>query len=218
MVCAWTDETEKTTLDDIPEDGGASEDDCRDQGGQWVDPDVVFTFGSMVESTPLNDPSGAADWLQMGGDFSNGAADILTFGITVQINNALGNSQFVNNCSGSHTLGTVVGIALSTAIGGAAGAEAAEANAGREGFEFSHWIPDRMGGPRSILNGNWVSIAEHAVNDPFRYKFMPAAFKALNAMNPAALQQWNRIPLLLKGIAVGAAFADASASRGSGCR
>jgi len=100
--------------------------------------------------------------------FSNGAASVLTFGVTDKINNALGNSQFVNKCSGWHTLGTVTGIGLSTAIGGALGAEAAEANAGEQVFEFSHWIPDRWGGPRSVFNGNYVSQKFAYLTDFYR--------------------------------------------------
>lgn len=124
-------------------------------------------------------------------------------------------------CGIGHKLGSAAGIVGSTAIGGALGAEAAEAeaNAGEQGFEFSHWIPDRMGGPRILENGNWTTIAEHAVNDPFRYRFMPTAWKALSPMNPAWLQQLNRIPLLLEGAAAGGAWggAGAMALRSCGC-
>lgn len=65
--------------------------------------------------------------------------------------------------------------------------------------------------------GNVTSITEHAVNDPFRYRFMPAGWKALNPMNPTWRQQWNRIPYLLKGAAAGAGFGGASAMAGRNC-
>ncbi len=174
-----------------------------------------------VGNNPISriDPFGL-DWLNNLADFSAGAGSVLSIGLTDLINDATGASSVVNKCSGWHSAGTVAGIALTTAIGGAAGAEAAEANAGEKGFEFSHWIPDRVGGPRSIFNGNYVSTAEHALNDPFRYRFMDPAWKALNPMNPAGQQQWNRIPLLLKGAGAGAAAGGASAAlngRNCGC-
>jgi len=162
------------------------------------------------------DPLGL-DWLTNLSNFSAGAGSVLSFGLTDLVNDATGASSVVNKCSISHKLGAVFGIALSAAIGGAVGAEAAEANAGKEGFEFSHWIPDRWGGPRSVWNGNYVSTAEHALNDPFRYRFMDPAWKALNPMNPAWQQQWNRIPLLLKGAGAGAGAAGASAALNCGC-
>ncbi len=162
------------------------------------------------------DPLGL-DWLTNLSNFSAGAGSVLSFGLTDLINDATGASSVVNKCSISHKLGTAFGIGLSTAIGGAAGAEAAEANAGSKGFEFSHWIPDRVGGPRSVWNGNYVSTAEHALNDPFRYRFMDPAWKALNPMNPAWQQQWNRIPLLLKGAGAGAGAGAASAALNCGC-
>src|SRR5882762_46232 len=174
-----------------------------------------------VGNNPISriDPFGL-DWLNNLADFSAGAGSALSFGLTDVINDATGASSVVNKCSGWHTAGTVAGIALITAIGGAAGAEAAEANAGEKGFEFSHWIPDRVGGPRSIFNGNYVSEAEHALSDPFRYRFMDPAWKARNPMNPAWEQQWDRIPLLLKGAGAGAAAGGASAAmdgRNCGC-
>jgi hypothetical protein len=68
------------------------------------------------------------------------------------------------------------------------------------------------------LNGNLVTAAEHALNDPYRYRFMSAAWKAANPMNPAWLQQWNRIPLLLKGAGAGAAYGGlSSAANGGKC-
>jgi hypothetical protein len=163
---------------------------------------------------------GGWDFLHDFGSFSEGFADALTFGSASRLNDALGAGSAVDRCGWAHGAGTVAGIAFTTVIGGSAGAEAAEANAGKEGYEFSHWIPDRVGGPRSIFNGNYVSTAEHALNDSFRYRFMDPAWKALNPMNPAWQRQWNRIPLLLKGAGAGAAAGGASAAlngRNCGC-
>src|SRR4051794_2112691 len=63
------------------------------------------------------------------------------------------------------------------------------------GTEFSHWIPARLGGPRAWWNGQAVSVAEHAITDSFRYRFMPVAFKdaVKGAWNPVR-QQLNRLP------------------------
>ncbi len=188
-----------------------SEDPIRFAGGQ---PNLyAYVFD---DPTNFIDPLGldAWDWVQNFGDFSNGAASVLTFGLTDQVNNALGNSQFVNKCSGWHTLGTVTGIGLTTAIGGAAGAEAAEANAGEAGYEFSHWIPNRWGGPRSIFNGNYVSEEFHYMTDPFRY---PSGWQEFGPKLPAAAQQILRIPWVYDGGAAGAAYGGASAMHGSSC-
>jgi hypothetical protein len=155
--------------------------------------------------------------LQDVGNTAEAFTDALTFGSASRLNNALGAGNYVNRCGISHKLGSAAGIVASVAFGGALGAEAAGANAGKKGFEFSHWIPDRFGGPRSLWNGNWTTIAEHALNDPFRYRFMPAAWKALNPMNPTWLQQLNRIPLLITGTAAGAGVGGAGAIAGANC-
>ena len=231
---AWSNSGKALGIEEVVwENGGRSDDSARYYNptlGRFISEDPIGFAGGQanlygyVFNSPTNfiDPFGLDGWdyLKNFSDFSNGAASVLTLGLTDKVNDALGNSQFVNKCSGWHTLGTVAGVGLSTAIGGAAGAEAAEANAGQKGFEFSHWIPDRWGGPRSIFNGNYVSTVEHALNDPFRYRFMDPAWKALNPMNPAWQQQWNRIPLLLKGAGAGAAAGGASAAlngRNCGC-
>lgn len=72
--------------------------------------------------------------------------------------------------SGFEGQGRIVGNALITVAtvgaGYAKGVQAA-GTAG-QGLEFSHWIPARAGGPTTIWNGNYVSIAEHALSDPAR--------------------------------------------------
>jgi hypothetical protein len=75
------------------------------------------------------------------------------------------------------------------------------------GIEFSHWIPARMGGPRGILNGNFVPRSVHALSDPFRYRFMPRPWKAANPMPSVVNQQFTRIPTVLRGAAAGSAGA-----------
>jgi hypothetical protein len=174
----------------------------------------LATGGILEAMTSDYDPW---DTVQDVGNVAEAFTDALTFGSASRLNDALGAGQYVNRCGIGHKLGTAAGIVTTIALGGAMGAEAAEANAGEQGFEFSHWIPDRMGGPRILENGNWISIAEHAVNDPFRYRFMPAAWKALNPMNPAWLQQLNRIPFLLRGAAAGGAIGGAGAMTGRSC-
>ncbi|HKV23081.1 MAG TPA: RHS repeat-associated core domain-containing protein [Candidatus Acidoferrum sp.] len=162
------------------------------------------------------------------GSFSEAFADTLTFGNASRLNDGLaqaaGRSTPTNRCGWAHGTGTAAGIAFGTVVGGALGADAAAANAGEKGFQFSHWLPARwfrslegasgldLNAGRTIFNGNFVSGAEHALNDPFAYRFMPQAWKTANPMNSAWFQQWNRIPLLLKGAAAGAALTGASAA------
>ena len=148
-------------------------------------------------------------------DFSAGFGDTLSFGATNWARNQLGTNGAVDKCSNSYLGGEIAGIALDTAIGGAAGWEAAGARGA--GKEFSHWVPNRMGGPRSKWNGNYVPTEEHALSDPYRYQFMPRAWKAENPMPNAASQQWDRIPNVYKGAAAGGAYGAAGAAQGSDC-
>lgn len=117
--------------------------------------------------------------------------------------------------SGCYAGGEALGIAWCVARGGAGGFRAAGARGA--GREFSHWIPDRAlratgsrwlrrGLGRSLWNGNSVPAAEHALTDPFRYRFMPRAWKALNPIRPASSRQWGRVPLVYKGATAGAAY------------
>lgn len=101
-------------------------------------------------------------------------------------------------------------------MGAAQEAEAAGSNAGEEGYEFSHWIRDRMGGPRSIFNGNYVSEEFHCLTDPFRYT---SGWLEFGPKVPAVMQQLRRMPWVYAGAAAGAAHGEASAmpARGCGC-
>ena len=200
--------------------------------GRFVSEDPIGLAGGInlyvyANSNPVSliDPLGLYDgWdlLKDAGSFSEAFADTFTFGSASRLNDGIaglfgGPAVPVNRCGWAHKAGTIAGVAATTALGGAAGAEAAEANAGTKGFEFSHWIPERMGGPRSVFNGNYVSQKFAYLTDPFRYP--PPAGAAMRwgpKLNPAA-QQILRIPWVYPGAAAGAGFGAASAAAAGGC-
>jgi len=74
-----------------------------------------------------------------------------------------------------------------------------------------------MGGPRSNWNGNFVDKVVHALSDPYRYRFMPKAWKAENPMPNMLWQQWTRIPNVYKGAGAGAAAGSAGAAMNGDC-
>lgn len=125
----------------------------------------------------------------------------------------MGTDDQVDPCSKMYTVGIVGGVAWGFAIGGASGgAKGLYKPAGTA--EWSHWIPARFQNVpgwirNSGLNGNFRSAVGHALNDPYRYKFMPRAWKAANPINPAWLRQLDRIPDWLKfgGMTSGSAAA-----------
>ena len=144
------------------------------------------------------------DWLVFSSNFFAGAGDELTFGLTKLIREKTG-GDVVNPCSKAYKAGEWTGFAVSTAGGVAGGIKAAGTKA--VGKEFSHWIPRRLGGARSILNGNFVTPKFHYLTDPFRY---PKGWRAFgDKLNPA-LQQLGRIPFVYDGAAAGAAVGGAS--------
>ena len=95
-----------------------------------------------------------------------------------------------------------------------AGAGRAAAGAAGKGIEFSHWIPNRMGGPRNIWNGNFVTSARHYFHDPYRY---PKGWRELGNKWPFLLQQLDRIPNVIKGMAGGALWGAASSQLNDPC-
>lgn len=101
---------------------------------------------------------------------------------------------------------------LATGVGG--GIRAA-GMAGRW-IEFSHFIPRRMGSPRSIWNGNYVSRMTHIMSDPWRYRFQPKSWKGVNPMPSRASQLWTRTPNTAKGTAAGAGAAGTGLAN-AGC-
>ena len=123
----------------------------------------------------------------------------------VQAYNAISQSVSDTWNSGYAGKGQIIGNALITAAtvgaGTVKGVQAA-GTAGR-GLEFSHWIPARVGGGRSLLNGNFVDAATHALSDPYRYRFMPKVWKAENPMPSVISQQWTRLPDVYKGTGAG---------------
>ena len=166
----------------------------------YYDPYGLWAWGDPI-------PQGVAD-------FSAGFGDTLSFGLTNWVRNQMGTNGVVDKCSGYYTAGEIAGVAVDTVIGGAAGWEAAGVRG--PGNEFSHWIPNRMSGPRSRWNGNYVSTATHALTDPYRYRFMPRPWKAANPIYNPVWRQFVRIPNVYKGTAAGGATGAAGASQ-SGC-
>jgi RHS repeat-associated protein len=79
-----------------------------------------------------------------------------------------------------------------------------------KGLEFSHWIPNRLGGSRSLWNGNFVTPRTHALSDPMRYRFTNKAWKRDNAMYPFVMQQATRVPYTIVGGGAGAAYGIAN--------
>ena len=138
-----------------------------------------------------------------------GASDAATLGATHWIRDQIGANDEVDECSDVYKGGEVAGVVAGTVFGGAAGLRAAGTRG--VGREFSHWIPARAGGARSIWNGNYVSIKTHARSDPYRYRFMPRTWKAANPLPNRVRQQSVRIPNVYKGAAAGGASAGAAA-------
>jgi RHS repeat-associated protein len=170
-----------------------------------------------VGGSPVNlvDPLGLYSWDQFlydAAQFSAGMGDNLSFGLTSRIRDWMGTNDVIDKCSGLYAAGEWTGVAVGVATGVAGGAKAAGTK--MVGREFSHWIPRRMGGPRAIFNGNYVTPARHYLHDPLRY---PPGWRALGDKWPAPLQQLDRIPNVFKGGAAGGAYGGASMA-GNRCK
>jgi RHS repeat-associated protein len=197
--------------------------------GRFVSEDPIEYFGGDINlygyvfSDPINgyDPIGWMAWydrwIENAASFGAGFGDNVTFGITRWTRNQFDfYNGTVNPCSGWYTAGEWTGVAAMTTVGAWGGLKAAGAKGA--GMEFSHWIPNRFGGARSLWNGNYVTTVEHALSDPYRYRFMPRAWKLHNPLPSIIEQQWNRIPYAWKGTAAGAIYSSGSAAQnGCGC-
>lgn len=198
---------------------GAREYDA--ETGRWTSKDPIRFDGgdtnlyAYVGNDPVNhvDPQGL-DWeddaFKMLSDGVSGAGDVLSFGATSWIREQFGFNSVVDTCSTSYSVGQWIGVGVSVASGVAGGVRSA--GVAGKGFEFSHAIPKRWGGPRTIWNGNYVTVAEHALSDPYRYRFMPRAWKAENPLPSFLNQMWHRTPATWKGSALGAAAGAAGLS------
>ena len=174
-----------------------------------IDPNGLETiwehYTGLPDSYRVNAMNAIAGW-----------SDTFTFGATDKIRDWIGSNDEIDRCSTAYRVGEGAGVATGLLGGGAAGLRAAGSKGA--GREFSHWIPNRMGGPRSIWNGNYVTPAEHALSDPYRYRFMPRSWKEGNPLPGRGSQQWDRLPKVYKGAAAGGGAGTASASaRDCGC-
>ncbi len=145
-------------------------------------------------------------------DASAGFGDTLLLGFGDELRTLIGMGG-VNLCSKAYSIGEYGGIVAGFLAGGVAGWRAAGQKAA--GREFSHWIPRRMGGPRSKWNGNYVTPNRHYKHDPYRY---PPRSQRSGDKWPRPMQQLDRIPNVYKGSLIGGSVTGAgAASSGCGC-
>jgi hypothetical protein len=73
-------------------------------------------------------------------------------------------------------------------------------------WAVSHFMAQRLGGIRSLLNGNFVKISTHAKSDASRYGFMPRSWKMVNSKYDfwqKHLFRIPRMPVALAGSGIG---------------
>ena len=178
--------------------------------GRWTSKDPIRFGGGdsnlygYVFADPVNfiDPTGLWAWgdpLPQGVvDAAAGFGDTISFGATDVIRDWRGTNGAVDKSSGEYSGGQWAGVAYGFAAGGAAGWQAAGRKAA--GKEFSHWIPNRFGGPRTKWNGNYVTPQRHYFHDPYRY---PRGWRDLGPKWHPILQQLDRLPNVYKGMILG---------------
>ncbi|MBX7494865.1 hypothetical protein K3172_03215 [Qipengyuania sp. 6B39] len=195
--------------------------------GRFLTPDPIdvgdgLQLYTYVENDAVNfvDPTGLSKEGRCGrapGDvvkeFAWGAADSVLFGFGDEVREFVG-ADPVDTESLGYQVGNGVGTVAVIATGVGGGIKAA-GTAGK-GIEFSHAIPKRMGGPRTIWNGNYVPARTHILSDPHRYRFTPRNWKPDNPMWPRPRQLYERTPNTIKGTAAGAAVGAAGYGT-SGC-
>jgi hypothetical protein len=118
-------------------------------------------------------------------NFSAGLGELVLLGSGDEMRGWL-DIESVDTGSSAYGAGQVTGSVALLATGVAAGIRAAGAR--RAGMEFSHVVPARMGGPRCIWNGNFMTRETHALSEPDRYRFMSRAQKEANSMPKRASQ------------------------------
>jgi RHS repeat-associated protein len=172
--------------------------------------------------------SDSSDWLDKLSNFFAGWGDTLTFGLTGKIRQGLGLDSVVDYNSSWYRGGEWTGLAHSTFMGAAGGFARNSALRGLRrsnsafprGIEFveaSHWIPARYHWiPTWVRNGplniKYMWASEHALCDPYRYRFMPRWWKRVNRPHPNWLGIVYRTPSSVSGACGGAVYGGVSVS------